>query len=120
LGASVSISDTTIAISTGEITKDELILSCGESGLSARMFSAIAATHKNKITVTGEGSLNDRPFSLVQHALVQLGKKVDLNNGKLPMTLQGRMHSGEITIDGSESSQLLTGFAHRIAHAKRK
>jgi 3-phosphoshikimate 1-carboxyvinyltransferase len=110
LGASVSISDTTIAISKGEITKNELILSCGESGLSARMFSAIAATHKNKITVTGEGSLNDRPFSLVQHALVQLGKKVDLNNGKLPMTLQGRMHSGEITIDGSESSQLLTGL----------
>ncbi len=110
IGASLSISNTTITISKGNQPDESIILRCGESGLSARMFSAIAATHKNKITVTGEGSLNDRPFSLVQHALVQLGKKVDLNNGKLPMTLQGRMHSGEITIDGSESSQLLTGL----------
>ena len=110
IGASLSISNTTITISKGNQPNESIILRCGESGLSARMLSAIAALHENKITVTGEGSLNDRPFALVQHALVQLGKKVDLNNGKLPMTLQGRMHSGEITIDGSESSQLLTGL----------
>jgi 3-phosphoshikimate 1-carboxyvinyltransferase len=110
LGASVSISDTTIVISMGEITKNEVILSCGESGLSARLFSAIAATHEKKITVTGKGSLTHRPFQLVKDALVQLGKTVELNNGKLPMTLWGKMHSAEITIDGSESSQLLTGL----------
>jgi 3-phosphoshikimate 1-carboxyvinyltransferase len=110
LGASFSISDTTIAISKGEITKNEIILSCGESGLSARMFSAIAATYENKITVTGKGSLVERPFQLVNDALVQLGKTVELNNGKLPMALRGKMHSAEITIDGSESSQLLTGL----------
>jgi len=110
LGASVSISDKTIFISNGDIRRGELILSCGESGLSARMFSAITSIHENRITVTGKGSLMERPFQLVKDALVQLGKTVELNNGKLPMTLWGKMHSAEITIDGSESSQLLTGL----------
>ena len=110
LGASVSISDGTIAISKGEITKNEIILSCGESGLSARMFSAIAATYENKITVTGKGSLLERPFHMVQHALIQLGKSAHLTSGKLPLKLSGTMHSDEITIDASESSQLLTGL----------
>lgn len=110
LGATVTLQGDGISISNGGIPKDSFTLHCGESGLSARMFSAIAALSPERVTIMGQGSLNERPFTMVDEALSQLGKAVELTNGRLPMSLSGTMRSGSITIDGSESSQLLTGL----------
>lgn len=110
LGAALTIHDSEI-ISTKGISLDKAAsIHCGESGLAARMFSAIAALSPKKITVTGEGSLLERPFGMVHEALSQLGKTVVLTDGKLPMEISGAMVQSEICIDGSESSQLLTGL----------
>lgn len=112
LGSTVIISGDVISISNGGIPRlaTMLTLDCGEAGLSARMFSAIAALSPNPITIIGRGSLLERPFTLVNEALSQLGKTVTLTNGLLPMKLSGIMRPGSITIDGSQSSQLLTGL----------
>ncbi|MFV0606173.1 MAG: 3-phosphoshikimate 1-carboxyvinyltransferase [Niabella sp.] len=90
---------------------------CGESGLSIRMFTPIAALCKNEINITGEGSLTTRPLNFFDTIFPQLGIKVQSNNGKLPITIQGSLLPKDIEIDGSLSSQFLTGLLFAFAVA---
>ncbi len=110
LGAEIQISGSQLSIVSKKVHPSASILNCGEAGLSARMFSPIAALSEQEITITGSGSLLTRPMNMVIDALRQLGKEVHEENGLLPLVIQGKMEASEITIDGSESSQLLTGL----------
>ncbi|CAN5141464.1 3-phosphoshikimate 1-carboxyvinyltransferase [soil metagenome] len=83
---------------------------CGESGLSLRMFTPIAAILKREITITGAGSLLQRPVDFFSNVLPQLNVAVFSKEGKLPIKVYGPLVSKEITIDGSLSSQFLTGL----------
>lgn len=85
-------------------------LNCGESGLAIRMFSPVAALFPEEIIMIGSGSLMRRPMNMIGDALKQLGVKCLSNNGFLPLTIHGPMQGGECEIDGSQSSQLLTGL----------
>ncbi|MEI7595550.1 MAG: 3-phosphoshikimate 1-carboxyvinyltransferase [Bacteroidota bacterium] len=85
-------------------------LNCGESGLAVRMFSPIAALYNKEFIVSGEGSLQTRPLNMIEDALVQLGASVKTNNGFLPLSINGLLKGGKAFIDGSLSSQLLTGL----------
>ncbi|NRA11926.1 MAG: 3-phosphoshikimate 1-carboxyvinyltransferase, partial [Crocinitomicaceae bacterium] len=51
-----------------------------------------------------------RPMDMVIDALTQLGARVDSNHHFLPLLIKGGIQAGVIEIDGSESSQLLTGL----------
>lgn len=92
------------------VTSKEDEIHCGESGLSIRMFTPIAALCKNKITITGEGSLTRRPLHFFDEVFPQLGVVIQSNNGKLPIIIQGPLQPKDIEIDGSLSSQFLTGL----------
>ncbi|HRW84904.1 MAG TPA: 3-phosphoshikimate 1-carboxyvinyltransferase [Bacteroidales bacterium] len=85
-------------------------LDCGESGLAIRMFSPVAALLPDEITMTGRGSLVNRPMSMIVDALTRLGVACKSNKGFLPLTIRGPLSGGECEIDGSLSSQLLTGL----------
>jgi 3-phosphoshikimate 1-carboxyvinyltransferase len=85
-------------------------LNCGESGLAIRMFSPIAALYPVEITMVGANSLKKRPMSMIGEALSQLGVKCTSSNGFLPLTILGPIAGGQCEIDGSVSSQLLTGL----------
>jgi 3-phosphoshikimate 1-carboxyvinyltransferase len=85
-------------------------LNCGESGLAIRMFSPIAALYPAEITMVGSNSLKKRPMIMIEEALNQLGVKCSSSGGFLPLTIQGPIVGGKIEIDGSISSQLLTGL----------
>ncbi len=89
---------------------EELEINCGEAGLSIRMFTPLAALTANKITITGEGSLVTRPMDFFDEILPQVGVKIHSNGGKLPLEIQGPLVPGNITVDGSLSSQFLTGL----------
>jgi 3-phosphoshikimate 1-carboxyvinyltransferase len=95
---------------TGSVVLKEPKLNCGESGLAIRMFSPIAALYPVEITMAGANSLKKRPMSMVEEALVQLGVKCTTNGGFLPLTIHGPLKGGRCEIDGSVSSQLLTGL----------
>lgn len=103
-------------IFTSPDKKKHSIISCGESGLSLRMFVPIAALFNYDITFTGEGSILTRPIDFFDKVLPLLGVRVETNNGKLPITLRGPLKPANITVDGSLSSQFLTGLL--IAYAK--
>ncbi len=95
-------------------------INCGESGLSARMFTSIAATSSRSLTVTGTGSLLKRPFDFFETTFPKLGVSVETNNGLLPLKIQGPLQPAHIEIDGELSSQFLTGllFAYAAAEAR--
>lgn len=109
LGATISGNGEKLIINGNPVNPKEE-LHCGESGLSIRMFSAIASIFDTPVTLTGSGSLVDRPMSMVTQGLTQLGVKCSTNNGKLPITVHGPIRGGKAKVDGSTSSQAITGL----------
>ncbi len=88
----------------------ELLLPCGESGLCMRMFAPIAALVGRPAVLEAQGSLCKRPMGMLQKVLPEFGVKVDTEEGHAPVRLFGKLHGGNLCLDASESSQLLTGL----------
>ena len=118
LGATIIAEPDQLRISgSGEIK--EHLLNCGESGLAIRMFSPIAALNEDEMTMTGTGSLTKRPMSMIEAALRQLGVTCKSNGGFLPLRIKGPLKGGSCEIDGSLSSQLLTGLLMALPVAEK-
>jgi 3-phosphoshikimate 1-carboxyvinyltransferase len=109
LGARVEPQVNELKINGSAVLKEPK-LNCGESGLAIRMFSPIAALYPVEITMVGANSLKKRPMFMIEEALNQLGVKCTSSGGFLPLTIQGPIIGGLCEIDGSVSSQLLTGL----------
>jgi 3-phosphoshikimate 1-carboxyvinyltransferase len=95
-------------------------INCGESGLSIRMFTPIVALSEKEITINGAGSLTTRPMDFFDEILPQLNVTIKSKAGKLPLVIRGPIVPKDIEIDGSLSSQFLTGllFAYAASDAK--
>ncbi len=85
-------------------------MNCGESGLGIRMFAPIAALSDQEIMINGTGSLLSRPMDFFDEIFPKLGIEIKSNNGRLPIKIKGPLKPVDITIDGSLSSQFLTGL----------
>ncbi len=110
LGAIVTpIDDSTIRVIGGFAPRTSTI-EVGESGLSTRLFTPIASLSAEPITIQGEGSLLKRSMSMMIEPLCSAGVEVEHNNGYLPFTVCGPIKGGEIRVDGSISSQFITGL----------
>lgn len=94
----------------GSVVLKEPKLNCGESGLAIRMFSPIAALYPTEITMVGSNSLKKRPMIMIEESLKQLGVRCSSAGGFLPLTILGPLKGGFCEIDGSVSSQLLSGL----------
>ncbi|MFL5773268.1 MAG: 3-phosphoshikimate 1-carboxyvinyltransferase, partial [Flavisolibacter sp.] len=72
------------------------------------------------VEVTGSGSLVKRPLSFFDEVLPKLGVHCTSNQGHLPLHINGPLKPADIEVDGSLSSQFLTGllFAYSVAGAK--
>lgn len=90
-------------------------INCGESGLGLRMFAPIAALKNGEVNINGSGSLVKRPMDFFDEIFPKLGITIQSNNGKLPIHLKGPLQPANITIDGSLSSQFLTGLMMAFA-----
>jgi 3-phosphoshikimate 1-carboxyvinyltransferase len=118
LGARVNPHPDNIEI-FGSVELKEPKLNCGESGLAIRMFSPIAALYPAEIIMVGANSLKKRPMRMVEEALTQHGAKCTSTKGFLPLTIQGPLAGGYSEIDGSISSQLLTGLLMALPLASK-
>ena len=92
-------------------------INCGESGLSIRMFAPIVALSNHPVLINGKGSLAGRPMDFFDEVLPHLGVTISSNGGKLPLKVQGPLKPENIEIDGSLSSQFLTGLLMAYAAA---
>ena len=109
LGAQLDISANRIVLTPGTPSQHP-VLNCGESGLSLRMFSAIASLCDDEVTLTGQGGLSVRPISMIERPLHDLGVTCHTKNGLLPVTVKGPLQAGKTVVDASVTSQFLTGL----------
>lgn len=120
LGADIETRNEELIISSKGIHPVSPEINCGESGLGLRMFAPIAALSSQKIILNGSGSLLKRPMDFFDEIFPLLGIKVETHNGKLPIKIKGPLQPADITIDGSLSSQFLTGLLIAFAKACTK
>lgn len=118
LGATVSVDGEQVII-TGGLNPKTLTLNCGEAGLGIRMFTPIASLWHEAITLQGEGSLKKRPVDVLEAPLRQLGVQITTNNGFVPVQVCGPMLGGYANVDGSLSSQILTGLLIAAPYARK-
>jgi 3-phosphoshikimate 1-carboxyvinyltransferase len=82
----------------------------GESGLTSRILSAILMTVDGSTTLTGSGSLATRPFDPIFQVYDKLEVPYSAENGLLPLQIGKIERLDDILIDGSLSSQFITGL----------
>lgn len=84
------------------------VLDCGESGSTLRFMLAVCAALGGNYTFSGHGRLGERPNDALLSALECGGVKV--RGEGLPLQIEGKLTAKEYAIDGSVSSQYLTGL----------
>lgn len=110
LGAQISHTGGDTYIIRGGLNPVGSVLDIGESGLSARMFIPIASLCGSHVTIIGGGSIVRRPMDMIVQPLRNLGVEVADTHGRLPITVRGPIRGGDIVVDGSVSSQFVTGL----------
>ncbi|WP_298062274.1 3-phosphoshikimate 1-carboxyvinyltransferase [uncultured Rikenella sp.] len=114
LGAEVRYGDNkgTYYVEGGFLKHKPQELNIGESGLATRLFTPIAAQSPVPVTITGHGSILKRPVaSSMAEPLRDLGAAISFTGGGfLPLTVSGPLCGGLVEVDGSLSSQFITGL----------
>lgn len=108
-GCKVTDDGKNISIFSGELTKPKK-LNCWESGLAIRLFTPIASLFSHWVELQAEGSLRKRPTDFMITPLEQLGVEVLSENGFPPINVKGPIKPGLTKVDGSISSQFLSGL----------
>ena len=104
LGAKVQTISDGVVIKKGKISSDKLIIDCNESGSSLRFLLPVACALGVKATFTGKGKLLQRPIKELVDSLNGHGADID------GYTVNGKLKSGKYFVDGSISSQYITGL----------
>lgn len=110
LGARIGQPDVHTLSIHGGLHPQSDTLSVGESGLAARLFTPIAALCDTPIRIEGSGTLLHRPMDMLTEALQRLGASATDCNGRLPLEVHGPLRGGMAEVDGSVSSQFVTGL----------
>ena len=109
------INSTSIIVHSNGVQPIGDTMNCGESGLGIRMFTPIAALSDQSITVEGIGSLLKRPMYFFDTIFPKLGIEIQSQAGYLPIQIKGPLKPANIEVDGSLSSQFLTGLLMAFA-----
>ena len=109
------INSTSIIVHSNGVQPIGDTMNCGESGLGIRMFTPIAALSDQSITVEGIGSLLNRPMHFFDTIFPKLGIEIQSQAGYLPIQIKGPLKPANIEVDGSLSSQFLTGLLMAFA-----
>ncbi len=120
LGAEVQDLGDEIIITSKGVNPSETEINCGESGLGIRMFTPIAALSNKQLSIVGKGSLVNRPMDFFDEIFPQLDITITTNHGKLPLQVKGPLVPKNIEVDGSLSSQFLTGLLMAYAASNAK
>jgi 3-phosphoshikimate 1-carboxyvinyltransferase len=88
-----------------------ITLQCGESGLGSRLLIALCACHSGEFKITGEGSLLKRSMSFYLDLFNENSIQATFTNQSfLPLSFNGGLKPGEFIVDGSQSSQYISGL----------
>ncbi len=88
-----------------------ITLQCGESGLGSRLLISLCACHSGEFKITGEGSLLKRSMSFYHDLFNENTIQASFTNQSfLPLSFNGGFKPGEFIVDGSQSSQYISGL----------
>jgi len=65
------------------------LLDCGNSGTTLRLLPGILAGQHGRFELTGDESLRRRPVDRIAEPLAQMGARLDSEDGKPPLTVEG-------------------------------
>jgi 3-phosphoshikimate 1-carboxyvinyltransferase len=114
LGCSIDEYGTAVGVSPGSpVSGSSLAIDVGNAGTVMRFLPAVAALTPASVAFDGDPRARERPVGPLLTALRALGASIDDGNrGCLPFTVlgTGRLRGGEVTLDASGSSQLVSGL----------
>jgi 3-phosphoshikimate 1-carboxyvinyltransferase len=112
LGTHVSTRDDELWTIRSRPMEGPASIDVGLAGTVMRFLPAVAALADGPVTFDGDPQARKRPMAPLIAALRSLGVEIDSANGALPLTVRGagRVAGGEVTIDASASSQLVSGL----------
>lgn len=88
------------------------VLNAGESGSTLRFLLPVVCALGGSFVFDGEGRLKDRPIDGLIRTLGEHGAKFKrlYEDRQLPLKVEGELAAGDYVIDGSVSSQYVTGL----------
>ncbi|MFR1214204.1 MAG: 3-phosphoshikimate 1-carboxyvinyltransferase [Acutalibacteraceae bacterium] len=109
LGASITMEKDTVVIEgIQSLPQKPLQVDCNESGSTLRFFVPLFTLSGQPITFLGRNRLLKRPQGVYQTMFEQQGHRFDQTEQQL--IVQGALKAGSYEIDGSISSQFITGL----------
>jgi 3-phosphoshikimate 1-carboxyvinyltransferase len=113
VGVDTSSGDGTVWVVEGGLRRRDgspAVVDCGNAGTVARFTPALAALTDGDVTFDGDDRIRQRPLTPLIDALRRLGASID--GDAMPLTVHGRggIPGGQVTVDASDSSQLVSGL----------
>ena len=115
-GAEISRGESSLEIvgNDGKVVPKDKYVQCNESGSTIRFLIPIGLTNENELIFDGKGKLVDRPLDSYYRVFDKQGIFYKNENGKLPLTVNGKLKAGNYEIDGNISSQFITGLLYAL------
>lgn len=114
LGADITRTDDGYTVIPIHNIPKSAVIDCCESGSTLRFMLPICASLGIDTTILMSGRLPKRPLSPLWEELERMGC-ILTRPTESSLRCQGRLHSGNYVIDGSVSSQFITGLIFAIA-----
>ena len=110
-GAIIEVDNSTVVVKESiKIGTKVPEINTENSGTTIRIVIGIASLFSEKITLTGDSSIQKRPMQPLLDALSSIGAKCNSKDGNPPVTIEGSVSGGEIKIPGNLSSQFISSL----------
>ena len=113
MGTSVSTMEDDLWVIRPRPLRGPATVDVGLAGTVMRFLPPLAGLADGPVAFDGDAAARKRPLAPLLRALADMGVRVDsAPGGYLPVTIEGngRVRGGEVTIDASTSSQLVSGL----------
>lgn len=119
LGAKIDFSGDIAVIEGIKNVPDKAVLDCHESGSTLRFLIPVAGALGVNAEFIGSGKLPQRPITTFTEELPRHGITFDFSGAKnsdsLPCRVSGKLSAGCYQVDGSVSSQFITGLLFALS-----
>ncbi len=93
------------------VALSDVALNCNESGATLRFLIPVVCALPARARFSGEGRLPERPLAPLTDELLRHGATIEHKSAKeLPLVAEGPVRGGRYSIDGSVSSQYISGL----------
>ena len=85
-------------------------INCGESGSTLRFLIPLSLMLADRCKFSGKGKLIERPLDIFYKIFDEDGIEYKNFNGRLPLTVSGKLKGGQYNLSGMVSSQFISGL----------